>query len=89
MKLLQPSELQNFAQISNRLRQPFVVGQLDDGFVYGEIGFVVIVDAARIGMFLQTRMPNLQRLHISRRGTLCGIEGAATFEHGDDGKDIV
>ena len=59
MQLLQTRKLQNFAQVGNRLSQPFVVGQLNDGFVNGEVGVVVIVDAPGFCVLLEALVPDI------------------------------
>ena len=53
MQLLQAGQPQNLAQITNRLGQPAVVGQRDEGFVNGVVGGVVVGDTAFAGALLQ------------------------------------
>ena len=60
MQLLQTGQARYLAQIADRLGQPAVVGQRDEGFVNGVIGRVVVGNAPLGGTLLQALVQTLK-----------------------------
>ena len=89
MQLLQAGQLEDFSQISDRMRQPPVVGQHDDGLMNLEVGFVILLDQPSPGVRLQAFVQGAQGQQIGSAGVARGFIGAAPFQKRNHGENVV